>query len=80
MQTTAASSPGRPNRSSREQTAKPFEYIIKFGGTLGLMNSFNRLGKWTMSTNWAAHELLLNQEWDFQGSVEGDMWAKQYVP
>ena len=64
----------------REQTAKPFEYIIKFGGTLGLMNSFNRLGKWTMSTNWAAHELLLNQEWDFQGSVEGDMWAKQYVP
>ena len=64
----------------REQTAKPFEYIVKQGGSLGLMNSFNRLGKWTVSTNWAAHELLLNKEWDFQGECEGDAWAKQYVP
>lgn len=64
----------------REQTAKPFEYIIKYGGSIGLMNSFNRIGKWTQSTNYATHELLLNQEWDFQGSCEGDAWAKQFVP
>lgn len=64
----------------REITAKPFEYIIKRGGTLGLMDSFNRIGKWTQSTNYATHELLLNQEWDFQGECEGDAWAKQFVP
>ncbi|MCI9031021.1 MAG: hypothetical protein HFK09_00655 [Clostridia bacterium] len=64
----------------REQMAKPFEYIIKYGGTIGLMNSFNRIGKWTQSTNFATHERLLNQEWDFKGSVEGDMWAKEFVP
>ncbi|MBP5254634.1 MAG: glycoside hydrolase family 3 protein [Lachnospiraceae bacterium] len=64
----------------REITAKPFEYIIKFGGTLGLMTSFNRIGKWTQTTNWATHEALLNQEWDFQGSTESDAWAKQFVP
>jgi len=64
----------------REITAKPFEYIIKYGGSLGLMNSFNRIGKWTQSTNYATHELLLNQEWDFQGECEGDAWAKQFVP
>ena len=64
----------------REQTAKPFEYAIKHGGTLGLMNSFNRIGKWTQSTNYASHELLLNQEWDFKGTCEGDAWAKESVP
>lgn len=64
----------------REQTMKPFEYIVKVGGTLGLMNSFNRIGKWTLSTNYVIHEDLLNGEWNFQGSVEGDMWAKQFVP
>ncbi len=64
----------------REQMAKPFEYIIKYGGTIGLMNSFNRIGKWTQSTNFATHERLLNQEWDFKGSCEGDAWAKQFVP
>ena len=64
----------------REITAKPFEYIIKYGGVQGLMTAFNRLGKWTQTTNYAAHELLLNQEWDFQGSTECDAWAKQFVP
>ncbi len=64
----------------REQTAKPFEYIIKYGGTLGLMTAFNRIGKWSQTTNYATHELLLNQEWDFQGSTESDAWAKQFVP
>ena len=64
----------------REVTAKPFEYIIKYGGVQGLMTAFNRLGKWTQTTNYASHELLLNQEWDFQGSTECDAWAKQFVP
>ena len=64
----------------REITAKPFEYIIKYGGVQGLMTAFNRLGKWTQTTNYATHELLLNQEWNFQGSTECDAWAKQYVP
>ena len=64
----------------REQTMKPFEYIVKYGKTLGLMNSFNRIGKWTISTNYAVHETLLNVEWNFQGSCEGDAWAKQFVP
>ena len=64
----------------REITAKPFEYIVKRGGSIGLMTSFNRIGKWTQTTNYATHEKLLNQEWDFQGSTESDAWAKQFVP
>ena len=64
----------------REITAKPFEYIVKKGGSIGLMTSFNRIGKWTQTTNYATHESLLNQEWDFQGSTESDAWAKQFVP
>ena len=64
----------------REITAKGFEYIVKKGGSIGLMTSFNRIGKWTQSTNYATHESLLNQEWDFQGSTETDAWAKQFVP
>lgn len=64
----------------REITAKPFEYIVKKGGSIGLMTSFNRIGKWTQTNNYATHELLLNQEWDFQGSTESDAWAKQFVP
>ena len=64
----------------REQTAKPFEYIVKYGGTIGLMTAFNRIGKWTQSNNYATHELLLNGEWDFQGATETDAWAKQFVP
>ncbi|MBR1814492.1 MAG: glycoside hydrolase family 3 C-terminal domain-containing protein [Lachnospiraceae bacterium] len=64
----------------REQMAKPFEYIIKYGGTLGLMDSFNRIGAWTQTTNYAVHELLLNKEWNYQGSTESDAWAKQFVP
>jgi beta-glucosidase len=64
----------------REGSAKPFEIIIKDGGTLGLMTAFNRIGKWSQTTNYATHELLLNQEWDFKGSTESDAWAKQYIP
>ena len=64
----------------REITAKPFEYIIKYGGVQGLMTAFNRFGKWTQTTNYATHELLLNQEWGFEGSTECDAWAKQFVP
>ena len=64
----------------REGSAKSFEYIVKYGGTIGLMTSFNRIGKWSQTTNYATHELLLNQEWGFQGSTESDAWAKQFIP
>lgn len=64
----------------RENHAKAFEYIVKYGGTIGMMTAFNRIGKWTQTTNYATHELLLNQEWDFKGSTESDAWAKQFVP
>ncbi len=64
----------------REISARPFEYIVKYGGSIGMMSSFNRIGKWTQANNYASQELLLHGEWGFQGSSITDAWAKEFVP
>ncbi len=59
-------------QAMREIYLKPFEIIVKEGGTLAIMSSFNRIG-----TTWAGgcYELLttiLREEWGFKGMVITD--------
>lgn len=60
-------------QAMREIYAKPFELCVKVGGTLGFMSGYNTLGMETCSTNYAALECLLRQEWGFKGHVITDM-------
>lgn len=59
-------------QAMREVYLRPFEIIVKVGGTTAMMSSFNRLG-----TVWAggSYELLtevLRNEWGFRGMVITD--------
>ncbi|OZG59733.1 Glycosyl hydrolase family 3 N terminal domain-containing protein [Bifidobacterium lemurum] len=59
-------------QSLRQIYLKQFEYVVKDGGTLSLMSSFNRIG-----VKWAGGDAalctdLLRDEWGFVGSVETD--------
>lgn len=64
----------------REQYLKPFEYAVKFGHTMGLMSSFNRVGYAVTAESYAIHQYLLRDEWDSKADVCTDAWAKDYVP
>ena len=64
----------------REQYLKPFEYAVKFGHSMGLMSSFNRIGFAVTAESYAVHQYLLRDEWDSKADVCTDAWAKDYVP
>ena len=64
----------------REQYLKPFEYAVKFGHSMGLMSSFNRIGFAVTAESYAIHQYLLRDEWDSKADVCTDAWAKDYVP
>ena len=64
----------------REQYLKPFEYAVKYGGSMGLMSSFNRIGYAVTAESYAIHQYLLRDEWDSKADVCTDAWAKDYVP
>lgn len=64
----------------REQYLKPFEYAVKFGHSMGLMSSFNRIGYAVTANSYAIHQYLLRDEWDSKADVCTDAWAKDYVP
>ncbi len=64
----------------REIYLKPFESVVKKGGTAGIMSSFNRLGWEVAGTNWASHRELLRNEWGFRGATVTDAWVKDYAP
>jgi beta-glucosidase len=64
----------------RELYAKPFEAVAKSGHTVGYMSSFNRIGYWNSSTNYALHKLLVRGEWQFKGRSITDAWVKTYNP
>ena len=56
-------------QSMRELYLKPFEMIVKEGGTTTMMSSFNRIG-----TRWAGGDYrllteILRNEWGFRGTV-----------
>lgn len=67
-------------QTMREIYLRPFEYVVKYGGTSGIMSSFNRLGWEVAGTNWAAHRELLRGEWGFRGATVTDAWVKDYCP
>lgn len=62
----------------REIYMRSFEAMVK-AGSMGLMTSFNRVGYVVNSNNWAVHEDLLRDEWDFHGGTMTDAWARDYV-
>jgi len=64
----------------REQYAKPFEMLAKQGKTLGYMSSFNRLGYWNASADYAMQKQLVRGEWAFEGRTWTDAWVKSYAP
>jgi len=64
----------------REIYAKPFEALAKGGHTLAYMSSFNRIGYWNASVNYALHKLLVRGEWQFKGRSITDAWVKAYDP
>jgi len=64
----------------REQYAKPFEMLAKQGKTLGYMSSFNRIGLWNASANYAMQKVLVRGEWAFEGRTWTDAWVKSYNP
>lgn len=56
----------------RQIYLKQFQYIVQKGGTLSLMESFNRVGcKWA-GGSYALCTSLLRDEWGFKGSVLTD--------
>ncbi len=60
-------------QAMREIYAKPFEYAVKYGDSIGIMSAYNTIGLATCSTNYAVLECLLRQEWGFKGHVITDM-------
>lgn len=51
----------------REIYLRPFEYIIKKGHSLGTMAASNRIGDCVAFGNYALHNAILRDEWDFKG-------------
>lgn len=64
----------------RELYAKPFEAAAKSGHTVAYMSSFNRIGYWNASVNYAMHKQLVRGEWQFKGRSITDAWVKGYDP
>ena len=64
----------------REIYLRGFEYGVKFGGTIGIMSSFNRIGWTVTSGSYATCKTLLRDQLGFEGFVVGDAWTKDYAP
>lgn len=67
-------------QAMREQYLKPFEWALKYGNSMGVMSSFNRIGFAVTAESYAVHQYLLRDEWDSKADVCTDAWAKDYVP
>jgi beta-glucosidase len=63
-------------RAQREIYLKPFEIAIKSSKAKAIMTSYNPVnGIWSAS-NFEVNKKLLRDEWNFQGIVVTDWWAK----
>ncbi len=61
-------------QTMREIYLKPFEYVVKVGGTPGIMSAFNRIGATWAGGNRALLTDVLRTEWGFEGCVITD-WS-----
>ena len=59
-------------QSLREIYLRPFEIIVKEGGTRAMMSSFNRIGKVWAGGNYELLTGVLRDEWGFKGMVITD--------
>ena len=60
----------------RETYLPAFEYIITYGGSMGLMNSFNRIGMKWVGEHTGAQLDLLRDEWGFMGNIVTDLYEE----
>lgn len=63
----------------RETYLKSFEYAVKEGGTLGIMQAFNRVGGVNCFGNYALDVTVLREEWGFKGVVVTDSYSTGLV-
>lgn len=59
-------------QSLREIYLKPFEIIVKEGGSRAIMSSFNRIGRVWAGGNYELLTGVLREEWGFKGTVITD--------
>lgn len=59
-------------QAARENYFAPFEMVVKVGGTLGVMSSYNRIGSTRTSGSYNLLTSLLRDEWGFKGCVISD--------
>lgn len=62
-------------QSLRENYLKPFEYLVKIGGTHGMMSAFTRTGGMRSSGSYALLTGVLRNEWGFRGTVITDYYT-----
>ena len=62
----------------RETYLPAFEYIITYGGSMGLMNSFNRIGMRWVGEHKGAQLDMLRDEWGFMGNIVTDLYEGDY--
>lgn len=68
-------------QTMREIYFKPFELIVKVGGTKAMMSSFNRLGTVWAGGSYALLTEVLREEWGFVGLVISDYnVSNAYMP
>lgn len=60
-------------QAMRELYFKPFELTVKYGGTKGIMSSFNRIGATWAGGCYPLLNTVLRDEWGFVGTVISDM-------
>ena len=56
----------------REIQLKAFEYPVKEGGALGIMEAYNRVGTAECSVNYGLNTTVLRREWGFKGACLTD--------
>lgn len=66
-------------QAMRELYFKPFEMAVKDGRTLGMMSSFNRIGKTWAGGNYELLTQVLRNEWGFKGAVITDYNLLRYM-
>lgn len=63
-------------RAAREIYLKAFEMAVKEANAYSIMTSYNPInGIWTAG-NYDLNTIILREEWDYQGFVMTDWWAK----
>lgn len=63
----------------RETYLKAFEYAVKEGGTLGIMQSLNKIGGVNGFGNYALDTQVLREEWGYKGALVTDAYNASLV-